>query len=375
MKIIIDDKIPYIKGAFEAYADVEYLSGNATTPDVVKNADVLVTRTRTICNEALLKQSSVKLIATATIGYDHIDTHYCKQAGISWTNAPGCNSGSVEQYIASVLMVLFTEKLIHLPNKCIGIIGVGNVGSKVERLCRILGMKVLLYDPPRERAEGSVSFTSLQEIQHEADIISLHVPLVMSGEDATFHLADEAFFNNLRKKPVFINTCRGEVVDTEVLKMAVNKGLISSLVVDCWENEPNIDYSLMDACFLATPHIAGYSRDGKANGTKMCVNAIYQYFGLSTTLWEPSGVEAPDEKYIHLNGEGKSAMEIVAQAILHTYNVRTDDKLLRENPLEFENQRGNYPVRREFHAYTVCPKNVNKSTLEMLKKLRFNLAS
>ena len=195
MKIIIDDKIPYIRGAFENVAEVVYLPGSKTTPDVVKDADAIVTRTRTICNEKLLVGSSVKFIATATIGYDHIDTDYCDAAGIKWTNAPGCNSKSVEQYIASVLMVLAERKNLQLKDMCIGVVGVGNVGSKVARICEIFGMKVLLNDPPRERTEGSEKFVNIDRIKEEADIITLHVPLNMKGEDVTYHMADDTFFS------------------------------------------------------------------------------------------------------------------------------------------------------------------------------------
>src|ERR1035437_318757 len=171
MKIVIDDKIPYIRGAFEGVADVVYLPGSKTTPEIVKDADAIVTRTRTICNEKLLSGSSVKFIATATIGYDHIDTEYCDKAGIKWTNAPGCNSKSVEQYIASTLFVLADRKKLQLKDLCIGVVGVGNVGSKVANICNLLGMKVLLNDPPRERTEGSAAFVSLDVIKKEADII------------------------------------------------------------------------------------------------------------------------------------------------------------------------------------------------------------
>src|SRR5664279_1922618 len=177
MKFIIDDKIPYIQGVLEPFGEVVYLSGPKTTPEIVMDADAIITRTRTICNQHLLESSSVKFIATATIGYDHIDTDYCAKAGIQWTNAPGCNSKSVEQYIASALFVLAQMKGFHLKGKTIGVVGVGQVGSKVAHICELLGMKVLLNDPPRERAEGPKQFCSLREIMKKADIITLHVPL------------------------------------------------------------------------------------------------------------------------------------------------------------------------------------------------------
>ena len=372
MKIIIDDKIPYIRGAFEDVAEVIYLPGSKTTPEIVKDADAIVTRTRTICNEKLLANSSVKFIATATIGYDHIDTDYCNAAGISWTNAPGCNSKSVEQYIASTLMVLAERKKLQLKNLCIGIVGVGNVGSKVAKVCNLLGMKVLLNDPPRERAEGHTGFASLDQIVEQADIITLHVPLNMKGNDATYHLVNEAFVRSLKKKPVLINSCRGEVIETNAVKSGLKNGNISTFVCDCWENEPDVDLELLEITELATPHIAGYSKDGKATGTAMSVHAISDFFALGLNNWHPLGVELPTNPIIELNGAGLSEQEIVSKAILSTYDIRTDDANFRNNPALFEQQRGDYPTRREFPAYTIRAKNVDVKMLDMLRELGFN---
>ena len=374
MKIIIDDKIPYIRGAFEDVAEVIYLPGSKTTAEIVRDADAIVTRTRTICNEKLLAGSSVKFIATATIGYDHIDTDYCDAAGIKWTNAPGCNSKSVEQYIASTLMVLAETKKLQLKDLCIGIVGVGNVGSKVAKICEIFGMKVLLNDPPRERAEGPEKFVSLETVKNEADIISLHVPLNTKGEDATFHMGDESFFSALKKKPVLINSCRGEVIKTDAVKKALKTKQLSSFVCDCWENEPDLDLELLEMTEIATPHIAGYSKDGKAKGTLMSVQAISDFFGLGLNNWQPSGVELPTNPIIEIDGEGMSEQEIFSKAILHTYDIRHDDKLLRLSPEHFEQQRGDYPTRREFPAFTIRTQRVEEKTLEKLKQIGFNTA-
>jgi len=373
MKIIIDDKIPYIQGAFENIAEVIYLPGSKTTASVVKDADVLVTRTRTLCNEKLLADSSVKFIATATIGFDHIDTDYCAANGIQWTNAPGCNSRSVEQYIASTLMILAERKRISLQEMTMGVVGVGNVGSKIARLCTLLGMKVLLNDPPRERAEGSAAFIGLEQIMEQADIISLHVPLNMKGEDATFHLADELFLAKLHRKPVLINSCRGEVIKTTAVKKAIKTGQISSFVCDCWENEPNIDLGLLAMTELATPHIAGYSKDGKALGTQMSVQAISKFFQLGLDTWKPKGVEGPKNPIIEVNGAELSEHEIIAKAILATYDIRQDDTIFRNNTSLFEQLRGDYPTRREFPAYTIKARNIKRETLEKLKDLGFEV--
>ena len=374
MKIVIDDKIPYIRGAFEDVAEVVYLSGSKTTAEIVKDADAIVTRTRTICNEKLLAGSRVQFIATATIGYDHIDTEYCDAAGIKWTNAPGCNSGSVEQYIASALMVLAERRKLQLKDVCIGIVGVGNVGSKVARVCELLGMKVLLNDPPRERKEGTTSFVSLEKIKDEADIITLHVPLQMKGEDATYHLGNATFLSSLKRRPILINSCRGEVLETDAIKEALKTGQISGFVCDCWEDEPDIDLELLGLTELATPHIAGYSKDGKATGTSMSVHAISNFFALGLNNWYPLGVELPANPIIGLEGTGVNEQEIISKAILSTYDIRNDDMLFRNNPYDFEQLRGDYPTRREFPAYSVKDDNVNKETLRALKELGFKVS-
>ena len=373
MKIIIDDKIPYIKGALEPFAEVLYLPGNKTTPEVVKDADAIITRTRTICNEKLLAGSTIKFIATATIGYDHIDTAYCEQSGITWTNAPGCNSKSVEQYIASALMVLADKKNFSLKEKTIGVVGVGNVGSKVARLCEIFGMKVLLNDPPRARAEGSKNFVELEEILEKADIITLHVPLNVDGEDKTYHLADDSFYSKVKKHPIIINSCRGEVTDTQSLKSALKSCQISGAVIDCWENEPELDRELLNLVDLATPHIAGYSKDGKANGTSMSVQALSKFFNLGINNWKCTGIELPETTDLFIDGTGKTTQQVLAEAIFATYDIREDDKRLRDSVETFEKQRGDYPVRREFPTFNVFCKINNIKTIDKLKKLGYKL--
>ncbi len=373
MKIIIDDKIPYIRGAFEKVAEVVYLPGNKTTSEVVKDADAIITRTRTICNEKLLAGSAVKFIATATIGFDHIDTDYCEKAGIQWTNAPGCNAESVNQYIASALFSWSLKNRTELAEKTIGIVGVGQVGSRVAKTCETIGMKVLMNDPPRERAEGSGIFTDLKTIQQEADIITFHVPLNMTGEDATFHMANTEFLAGLKKQPLLINSCRGEVFYSEAVKQAHKSGLVSGLVIDCWENEPDLDLELLKMADLGTPHIAGYSKDGKANGTMMSVQAVSLFFNLSLDDWKPSGVEPPENPVIRIDGNQRREYSILAEVILSNYDIENDDNKLRSDTSLFEKIRGDYPVRREFGSFTVVAENVKEETLEKLRKLGFGI--
>ena len=373
MKIVIDDKIPYIKGALEPFAEVVYLPGNKTTKKDVENADALITRTRTICNRDLLEGSNVKFIATATIGFDHIDTEYCRKAGIEWTNAPGCNAESVNQYISSALFAYSLRKRFDIKDKTIGIVGVGQVGSRVAKTCKTLGMNVLLNDPPRERAEGPEQFVSLGTIQDQADIITFHVPLNMTGKDATFHMVNEGFLKNLKKKPLLINSCRGEVFDSDAVYNARNSGDISGLIIDCWENEPNIEKKLLDIVDYGTPHIAGYSKDGKANGTKMSIQAISRFFNLGIDNWEPMEVELPENTLIEIDGNQRRNYSILAEAVLSTYDIENDDNALRDDPLLFEKLRGDYPVRREFDTYTIKAKNIENNTFEKLKNLGYKI--
>lgn len=373
MRIIVDNKIPYIYGVLEPFFEVVYLPGNLTTREVVKDADALVTRTRTLCSKEALEGSRVKFIATATIGFDHIDTDFCRAAGIEWVNAPGCNAESVNQYISSVLFSWSIRKRAVLQGKTIGIVGVGQVGSRVARTCDILGMNVLLNDPPRARAEGPSGFVSLESIQEQADIITFHVPLNMEGVDCTYHMVSEDFLRNLKKQPLVINTCRGEVFASGAARRAIEQGDVSGMVLDCWEYEPDIDLGLLALADFGTPHIAGYSRDGKANGTRASVRAISRFFSLGIDEWEPSGVEPPEQPIIEVDGQNRSAESVLAEVIRSTYEIESDDAALRDNPQLFEQLRGDYPVRREFGCYSVRAMNVAPETLEKLEKLGFKL--
>lgn len=357
MKIIADDKIPFLRGVLESQgAKVIYLPGNAISAESVRTADALVIRTRTRCSEALLGGSSVRLIATATIGFDHIDTAWCEASGIRWVNAPGCNSSSVAQYVASVVMRDLLKNGIDPHGKKFGVIGAGNVGTKVAALARILGMEVLLNDPPKQRealsAEAAAAYFPLKTLCEECDYLSLHTPLNKAGRDRTFHLADGNFFRACRKTPFFINTSRGENADGKALIRALNAGLVRGAAIDVWENEPNIDIELLRRTDCATPHIAGYSADGKANGTAAAVRALAEFFHLPALgKFYPPEVPPPENPVIRA---GDHPLErLFPEAVLHAYDVLRDDAPFRAAPESLEFLRGHYPLRREFSAYTV----------------------
>jgi erythronate-4-phosphate dehydrogenase len=373
VKIVADDKIPFLRGVLEPYSEILYLPGNGLTNDVIRNADALLIRTRTKCNENLLHNSNVRFIATATIGYDHIDTQYCDANNIRWTSSPGCNSSSVQQYIAAALLKTAADFSFSLKGKTLGIIGVGNVGSKVAKIAGILGMNVLLNDPPRARSEGGAGFTDIDDLLHNSDIVTVHVPLNIGGEDETFHLFDECNFKKMRKGAWLFNTSRGEVVDSEVLNTMLVTSELGGAVIDVWEDEPVIDQNLVSKVFLATPHIAGYSTDGKANGTSMVVNSLSRFFNLPLDSWYPLNIPEPSSAEIVIDGSGKTNEAIIRQAVLHTYNIKSDDEKLRLSPSGFEKHRGDYPLRREFTSYTVELTNASAEACLALKTMGFRV--
>jgi erythronate-4-phosphate dehydrogenase len=373
IRIIADDNIPFLKGILEPFAEIIYMPGKQIDRDVLVGADALLIRTRTKCTESLLRGTKVKFIGTATIGIDHIDTQYCEKNKIEWTNAPGCNSSSVQQYIAAALLKMSSEFRFNLKDKTIGIVGVGNVGSKVEKLARILGMNVLLNDPPRARKESDKEFHSLGTILYESDIVTVHVPLNVVGEDNTYNLFNEKSFKKMQKGTWFVNSSRGEVTDTGALKDTLRSGKLCGAVIDVWENEPDIDRDLMAKAFIATPHIAGYSNDGKANGTALVVNSLCKCFEIPLKNWYPENVPQPAEPVVTIDGKGKSDEDIIREAVFHTYNISGDDIKLRFSPSDFEKQRGDYPLRREFPAHTVKLKNSNQKVLKDLGTMGFKI--
>ncbi len=342
MKVIVDDKIPYIRRVITSLVDeVVFLPGREITAKDVKDADALIVRTRTRCNKDLLENSKIRFIATATVGYDHIDVDYCREKGIAWENAPGCNSASVEQYMESVF-ILLKKKGIRLEGKTIGVIGGGNVGKRVINLAHKYGMSVLLNDLPREEVEEG-EFYSLDELVSRADILTFHVPLHREGRFKTFHLADDSFFDRIKKKPIVINTSRGEVVQTESLLAAMREDKVSEVILDVWENEPQINLTLLNQAFIGTPHIAGYSADAKVNATRMALDAFCRFFRLS---YDSEIVPPPP-----LNPDLKS--NTVEDRLLEIYNPMNDNDLLKSDPSQFEYLRGHYPIRREKQAYVI----------------------
>lgn len=335
MKIVIDSKIPMITGVFEPYAEVCYLPGALITPADVADADALITRTRTRCSAELLSEAlKLKIIATATIGFDHIDTAYCADRGIRVATSAGCNARAVAQWVFAALGAMRLG-----PYATLGVVGVGNVGRVVVAVARSLGYRVLCCDPPRALAEGSQGFVSLEELLVESDIVTMHVPLNARTQD----MADDRFFNTIRSGATFLNSSRGEVVDEKALVDALKRGHLGHAAIDVWRGEPTINPKLLALATIATPHIAGYSLQGKAMGTAMAVRAVAHTLSLPIhPRWYPKEDVQPTTPRTDLSWDE------ITRRMVNYYDIMSDDSALRAVPSSFESLREGYSFRDEF---------------------------
>jgi erythronate-4-phosphate dehydrogenase len=355
MKIIADANIPFVQQCFSSLGEVEVLPGRMITADSVRNADVLLVRSVTPVNSELLEASKVRFVGAATIGFEHVDTDYLQKNNIAFASAPGSNANSVAEYIIAALLSVGNKLQIELIGKSIGIIGVGNCGSRVAQKCAALGIKVFLNDPPLQRQTNDPKYLPIERL-FDCDFITLHTPLSSEGLDKTFHLADVEFFESLKADCVFINTSRGGVVETSALKKTIISGKLKAVVLDVWENEPNIDTELLRMVDIGTPHIAGYSLDGKVAGMIMIYKAVCEHFGLDPKFDTESFLPAPAVGEIRVDlGDGQE-QNIIHETVQQVYAIGRDDFNTREILMVPETERGkffddlrkNYPVRREF---------------------------
>ena len=331
MKIVADSKIPYLKGLLEQEGhEVCYIPGAEITSDVVRDASVLLTRTRTRCDGSLLKGSKVEFIGTATIGTDHIDLDYCRHNGITVVNAPGCNAPAVAQWVHATILQWKQTNNVSRPIT-LGVVGVGHVGSIVVRWAQQLGYRVLLNDPPLAERSNTLpsQFSPLSLLQRECDIITFHTPLTKDGDYPTLHLCDESFLQGLKRCKLILNAARGAVCDNDALLR-----WHGDVALDCWEHEPAINRELLEKALVATPHIAGYSRQGKMRGTAMVVEALNRHYGWHMPVPE---VDKP------LNG----ACDVTPQLIMDSYHPFLDTAILKSAPHRFEALRNEYRLRDE----------------------------
>ncbi|MHC4272012.1 MAG: 4-phosphoerythronate dehydrogenase, partial [Planctomycetota bacterium] len=243
MKIIADENIPFVKECFSSIGQVKVVSGRNMSQSILKEVEVLLVRSITKVDDKLLDGTRIKFVGTTTIGDEHLDKTFLKSRGIGFASAPGSNANSVAEYVVAALLSIARKKKINLKGKSIGVVGVGNIGSLVENKVQALGMQSVLNDPPLQRQTSDSKYRPIKEL-FDCDFISLHIPLTYEGEDKTYHMADDKLFNSLKKKCVFMNTSRGGVVDTKSLKKAISNDKLKAVVLDVWENEPDIDYDL-----------------------------------------------------------------------------------------------------------------------------------
>jgi erythronate-4-phosphate dehydrogenase len=403
MKIIADANIPFVKDCFSSIGEVEVFPGREIKPDVVGDADCLLVRSVTRVDSDLLAGSKVRFVGTATIGFDHIDIEYLMRNNIGFASAPGSNANSAAEYVIAGLLEIGRKYKIRLEGKSIGVIGVGNVGSRVAKKCAALGMKILLNDPPLQRQEISHrghrehretnkklpadsklddicerEYLPIEEL-YDCDFIMLHTPLTFGGVDKTFHLAGEKFFKSLKAGCVFFNTSRGGVVDTEALKASVRSGQLETTVLDVWDDEPNIDTELLEMVDIGTPHIAGYSLDGKIAGMIMIYKAVCEYFGLNAKFDVEDFLPEPAVPQIKIEPAAGSEQDLLRGAVEKIYKIREDDSKLRrilDEPATkrgefFDNLRKNYRVRREFQNTKIeFATKATESTENLSKKLK-----
>ena len=374
MKIIADENIPCVEQAFASLGEVTLLPGRGMQPRQVRDADILLVRSVTRVDRALLEGSCVRFVGSATIGFDHVDRAYLQQCGIGFATAPGCNATSAAEYVVSALLVLAGEQGLDLSGKTAGIIGCGNVGSRVRRKLSALGMRCLVNDPPLQALGGHDDFVTLDEVL-QADVVTVHVPYTRDGNYPTHHLFDERTLRRLRPGTWFINTSRGAVTDNPALETLLAGRDDLSVVLDVWEGEPGINTSLLQRVDLGTPHIAGYSLDGKLRGTEMIYRSACEWFG-HTGRWQAADY-LPDGSVIACNEAGIT--DRLRAAVFSVYDIRADDARLRamlalpagKQPAYFDRLRKEYPVRREFSATSVLLDDADCSCEQGLRGLGF----
>jgi erythronate-4-phosphate dehydrogenase len=380
MNIIADENIPFVAECFSSIGEVETIPGREITPGVIADADVLLVRSITPLSADLLAGSKVRFVGTATIGFDHIDIEYLRRNNIGFASAPGSNANSAAEYVIAALLNIAEQHSIDLEGKSIGIVGVGNVGSRVAKKCLALGMKTYLNDPPLQRQTGDSKYLPIEQL-FDCDFITLHTPLTFEGEDKTFHLADKSFFNLLKKGCVFINASRGGVVDSGALKTAIEESRLQATALDVWENEPNIDAELLEMVDIGTPHIAGYSLDGKVAAMIMIYKAACKYFGLETKYDIDSFLPEPAVPELKINPDCGSGQDVLLGIVKKIYNIKADDirlrRMLEESAKEggkyFDSLRRNYPVRREFQNTQIILENPCLGLAEKLAGIGFKI--
>ena len=362
MKIVADANIPFVRQCFSSVGEVEVLSGRDIAPQRVSDADALL------------------VVGTTTIGFDHVDRLYLERNGIGFASAPGSNANSAAEYVVAALLEVGRRHRIRLEGSSIGVIGVGNVGGRVARKCEALGMRVRRNDPPLRRQTGDPQYVPIDAL-YDCDFVTIHTPLTREGIDKTYHLADTGFFSRLKRGVVFLNAARGAVVDSGALQAAIQADRLQAVVLDVWEREPNIDTDLLEVVDLGTPHVAGYSLDGKVAGMIMIYRSLCEHFGLTPRLDVQDFLPEPHVPRLEIETGGIGEEDRLASAVEKVYCITRDDRNLRQivhHPPEdrgrfFDALRKDYPVRREFHNTTVILDHPQEALVRKLRGIGFKV--
>lgn len=368
MRILADQNMPLVEEFFSEFGEITRFAGRELSPQQLVDTDILLVRSITNVNKNLLTHANkLKFVGTATIGTDHVDQTLLTQKGIAFSSAPGCNATAVAEYVISSLLALAQEDGFSLQDKTVGIIGVGNIGSRLSKKLAALGCNVLLCDPPKQASGELEDGVSLDTIISDADILSFHVPLVKEGQYQTKHLLNKHNLPNLKSNAIVVNSCRGDVIDNQALLEFMQAGGGLSLVLDVWENEPNIEQALLPYTRIGSVHIAGHSLEGKAGGTDMLYQAVCQQLGKPVTHKMADFLPQPELIEVNLGNTFSEAN--MCQLVHSVYDTRRDFGLLKQglNSVGFDSLRKNYPGRREFSTLTVkCSSSANAKRLSQL---------
>ena len=383
MQLVVDEEIPFSQEVFSHLGSVTLLPGRAMTRETLRDAHVLIVRSITNVNATLLADTNVQFVGTATTGVEHVDQTYLAARNIGFAAALGCNANAVAEYVLTALLMTAHLKGLVLSGKTIGIIGVGRIGSLVAAKVPALGMQTLLHDPPLARETGNRQYRPLSEVI-QADFITLHVPLTLDGPDATFHLIGEEELSHMAPSSILINTARGEVVDNDALLEALTGRTVGGAVMDVWEREPSINWNLLNHVTLGTPHVAGYSSDGKINGTVMLYHACCRFWGIEPTWTPPPDLPttlAPGTSpHIEFDATGKDFQTLAHDMATTLYDLPGDHARMREvlalpkprRPQAFDRLRRDYPHRREFAFSPISIKGGDRNLFARLHALGIN---
>ena len=379
MQFVVDENIPFAREAFSHLGSVTLLPGRDITREAIRKAHALIVRSVTKVDAALLADTNVQFVGTATTGVEHIDREYLATRNIGFAAALGCNANAVAEYVLTALLVTAHTKELSLGGKTLGIIGAGRIGSIMAAKAPALGMQTLLNDPPLARATGDQRYLPLAETL-QADFITLHVPLTYDGPDATFHLIGADELARMTPSAILINTARGEVVDNTALLGALTKGTIGGAVLDVWEREPAIDWDLLNRVTLGTPHIAGYSSDGKINGTVMVYHACCGFWGIEPAWVPPDTPAAPVHgslPHLAFDATGKDFQTLAHDILTTLYDLPADHARMRDilavpeplRPQAFDRLRRDYPHRREFAGSPIAVTSGDRNLFARLQAL------